>query len=208
MVIATAARYCLRCESLAGLPSVWRFELTEINEDYRLEISDFEPLGCLEQSALLAVVRGLEAIDRHAQIDLLTSSRYVQQGILYGLTEWREDGWKWEHFGRMVPIKHLNLWRRVDRALEFHKLSSVVWTPPGKQISLRRQSTARPLVRIHRISLASPGANFQQGVAPAAITRRIDPRSGGFRLHVAERYTGAAEKSALGNASHTVAAQI
>ena len=108
MVIATAVRYRLVCQSLAGPPPVWQFELTELATDHRLEIRDLEPHRCAEKLALLAVVRGLEAIDRYAEIELVTSSRYVYQGIVYGLSQWREDDWRWEHFGRMVPIKHLD----------------------------------------------------------------------------------------------------
>jgi len=38
------------------------------------------------------------------------------------LDEWRESGWLWESFGQMTPIKHEDLWRRVDHALEFHRV--------------------------------------------------------------------------------------
>ena len=46
---------------------------------------------------------------------LVTPSRYVKRGINYGLPEWGRNGWKWEHFGEMVPVKNRDLWQRLDR---------------------------------------------------------------------------------------------
>jgi len=76
----------------------------------------------LERCELLAVVRGLEALDEPSRVSLITPSRYVSHGLRYGLDEWRESGWLWESFGQMTPIKHEDLWRRVDHALEFHRV--------------------------------------------------------------------------------------
>ena len=158
MVIATAARYRLICESVAGNLPVWRFKLVDLTNDWRLEISDFEPQGCEEKRALLALVRGLEAIERHAEVQLVTSSRYVYQGIMYGLSQWREDCWKWEHFGRMVPIKHQDYWQRVDRALEFHRLASVELTPTIGDGQVKGARMV-PIVRVHRLSHVTPTMN-------------------------------------------------
>ena len=158
MVIATAARYRLVCESVAGNLPVWRFKLVDLADDSRLEISDFEPLCCEEKRALLALVRGLEAIERHAEVQLVTSSRYVYQGIIHGLPQWREDRWKWGHFGRMVPIKHRDYWQRVDRALEFHRLASVELTPTIADGQVKGTRMV-PIIRIHRLSQLAPTMN-------------------------------------------------
>jgi ribonuclease HI len=40
----------------------------------------------------------------------------------FGLAEWRENGWHWEHFGHMHPVKHADLWQRLDRALGIHEV--------------------------------------------------------------------------------------
>jgi ribonuclease HI len=76
---------------------------------------------------LLAVVRGLEAIDRPARVTLLTGSRYVSRGIRRQLSQWREDNWQWERFGEFVPIRDKDLWQRVDHALQFHQVECCDW---------------------------------------------------------------------------------
>ncbi len=105
----------------------WRFVLQDAQGNNRLEVSDSEPGICGERLQLLAVLRGLEAIDGPADVTLVTSSRYVVHGFRFGLDQWRENDWQWENFGEMTPISNLDLWRRVDRALQFHSVECRVW---------------------------------------------------------------------------------
>ena len=125
MVVASTACYRLTSESTDQPIPSWRFRLNEIDGDHQLEIIDREPGCCSERLGLLAVVRGLEAIDRPSCVCLATSSRYVYEGIAFGLDEWRENDWRWECFGRLVPIKNLDLWQRIDRALQYHEVASL-----------------------------------------------------------------------------------
>ena len=74
---------------------------------------DIEPDIQGERLELLTVVRGLEALDQPVPVTLMTPSIYVREGIRYGLAEWRRNGWRWESFGQMVPVKNCDLWQRV-----------------------------------------------------------------------------------------------
>jgi ribonuclease HI len=76
-----------------------------------------------ERAALLAVVRGLEALEQPSRVTLVTTSRYVARGLQFGLSEWRETDYCWEHFGSVQPIRNADLWRRVDHAMQFHQIS-------------------------------------------------------------------------------------
>ena len=75
-----------------------------------------------ERLELFCIVRGLEALDQPSRVTLITSSAYVREGIRYGLQQWRANGWRWESFGRLVPVKNQDLWQRVDAAMRFHRL--------------------------------------------------------------------------------------
>ena len=108
-------------------PGRWRFVLRATDGSRRLEADDIEPEVAGERLELLCVVRGLEALDQPAKVSLMTPSRYVREGIRYGVQEWRENGWCWESFGRMVPVKHRDLWQRVDRAMQFHQIECRRW---------------------------------------------------------------------------------
>ena len=108
-------------------PGRWRFVLRVADGSARLEAEDAEPDAHGERLELLAVVRGLEALDQPSRVTLMTPSPYVREGIRYGLAEWRKNGWRWEFFGQLVPVKNCDLWQRVDTALRFHQVECRTW---------------------------------------------------------------------------------
>src|SRR5215204_468482 len=105
----------------------WRFVLKTPDGKPQLEASDAEPATGEQRLELLAVVRGLEALDQPSRVTLLTRSTYISRGLNYGLEEWRENDWQWERHGQMVPVKDGDLWKRLDRALNFHRLECRKW---------------------------------------------------------------------------------
>jgi len=107
--------------------SAWRFVLESVNTQRRFAATDVEPQAEGERLELLAVVRGLEAIEQPARVTLVTKSRYVSRGLKFGISDWRSKGWRWERFGKLVPVRDDDLWRRVDRALEFHRVECRAW---------------------------------------------------------------------------------
>ena len=127
-------------------PGAWRVIVKKPDGSVLLEAADTEPDVQGERLELLAVIRGLEALDQPARVTLATPSRYVRRGLAYGLDEWRNNGWSWECFGRMVPIKNQDLWQRLDRALKFHDVQCRRWridaAHPWLQRPQREQSTA------------------------------------------------------------------
>lgn len=105
----------------------WHFVLEAIDGSTKIEASDTETEVEGERLELLAVVRGLEALDQPSKVTLITSSRYVSRGFRFGLEAWAENNWRWERFGRFVPVKNNDLWQRVDRALQFHQVKCRSW---------------------------------------------------------------------------------
>ncbi len=127
MRVATP-HYLLFSESCRKSPrGRWRFVLQSIDGSEQFEAADAEPDAYGERLELLAVVRGLEALAQPSRVTLVTPSKYVNRGLAYGLEEWRSNGWQWEHYGAMVPVKNRDLWQRVDRALVYHQLECRTW---------------------------------------------------------------------------------
>jgi len=113
----------------------WRFILEDLEAGTRLEASDAELLAAPERAALLAVVRGLEALEQPSRVTLVTTSRYVSRGLQFGLNEWRESDYCWEHFGSVQPIRNADLWRRIDHAMQFHQVNCR-WIAGEEQTSM------------------------------------------------------------------------
>ncbi len=100
----------------------WRFVLRPVDGSATLEVADVEPDIWGERLDLLTVVRALESLDQPSRVTLIGCTRYVEQGITYGLAEWRDNGWRWEYFGQMTPVRDADLWQRMDRILQFHRV--------------------------------------------------------------------------------------
>jgi ribonuclease HI len=109
-------------ESAGSQRGRWRFVLEDLVSGEKTEATDQE-IGCApDRSALVAVLRGLEALEQPSRVTLVTTSRYVTRGLQYGLTEWRDNDYSWEHFGAVQPIRNADIWRRIDRALAYHQV--------------------------------------------------------------------------------------
>ena len=128
---ATTPRFRLFSEANAERQrtvSEWRFVL-RIREWQRADWPQrtMSQTSTGERLELLAVVRGLEALDQPSHVTLMTSQSVCPSRNIAGLGEWRENGWRWESFGRRVPVRNADLWRRIDRALDFHRIECRIW---------------------------------------------------------------------------------
>jgi ribonuclease HI len=157
----------------------WKFVLQSLAGDEQLAAADTEPEARPSRLELLAVVRGLEALDQPSRVTLLTRSRYISRGLRRELNHWRDHGWRWERFGQFVPIRDHDLWQRVDRALQFHQVECCAWhgddslewvsTPTIEMDAAEREPALLVVPRRHahrprRWSLAGMLSKLQQGV--------------------------------------------
>ncbi len=132
----------------------WSFRLAADDGEVHLEATDFESDVTLERLGLLAVVRGLEALDQPSHVTLMNPSRVVSRGLRYGLDLWRETKWHWERFGQMTLIRNADLWQRVNAAMAFHRLecqrirveSAHQWPKRPYFAARKRRSSAQALV--------------------------------------------------------------
>jgi ribonuclease HI len=109
-------------ESTGSQRGRWRFVLEDLVSGQRTEATDQEIACAPDRSALVAVLRGLESLEQPSRVTLVTTSRYVSRGLQYGLTEWRDNDYSWEHFGTVQPIRNADIWKRIDRALAYHQV--------------------------------------------------------------------------------------
>lgn len=132
-----------------GTDGQWHFTLRSTDGRREMNAADYEPGVQGQRLELLSVVRGLEALEEPSRVTLVTESRYVRRGLSYGLAEWRENEWRWERFGQLVPVKHRDLWQRIDRALKFHEVECRTWRfdppqNPANPVHVREPGLARP----------------------------------------------------------------
>jgi len=120
-----APHFLLHAETAVAASSAagrWRFVLSEPAGPTALEAADEEPVASTERLELLAIIRGLEALDQPSRVTLVSASRSVEAGLKFGLANWRASDWQWERYGQLTAVKNADLWQRLDRLLEIHSV--------------------------------------------------------------------------------------
>lgn len=161
--------------------SEWSFTVAADDGSTQLGVSDVEPEVSGERLELLSVIRGLEALDQPSNVTVVTSSRYVTQGLGYGLDEWRRNGWTWQCYGRREEISNADLWRRLDHLLDYHRVECryLRVDRPRRIAPAAARSTHQPQSRVGRwlrSIVNGDGDDRSNGERPepveAATTRR------------------------------------
>lgn len=146
----------------------WHFVLEPIGNGSRIEADEIEPDTTGERLNLLAVVRGIEALEQPSKVTLITPSKYVGRGIRSGIAFWREHNWHWERFGEMAPVKHDDLWKRIDRAMQIHKVDCRIWSMSGGASKSSLSRTLQTMAIDTRLRSARSNRNRMTNLAPAA----------------------------------------
>ncbi|TWU23987.1 Ribonuclease HI [Novipirellula galeiformis] len=162
------SEYLLVCEarSTTLVDGFWQFSLETADGESVLSAYDNE-VGDLNRLTLLAAVRGLEAIEGASTVTLISNNRYLIRSLADSLPRWRENNFVWEHFGRRIDVQHADLWRRVDRALQIHRVEACLVSSRLVSPERRRSEVAQDPNAAHirvdsaHSSVAAPHANKQ-----------------------------------------------
>ena len=72
---------------------------------------------------LMAVIVGLEALNRPCEVELYSDSRYVVDAFnQQWIEKWVAKGWK---RGKSKPVKNVDLWKRLLAAKEQHQVEFI-----------------------------------------------------------------------------------
>ncbi|MDA8190671.1 ribonuclease HI [Acidiferrobacter thiooxydans] len=66
---------------------------------------------------LQAAIAALKALNRACEVELVTDSQYVRQGITEWLAQWKRRGWL---TAARRPVANADLWRELDAAASRH----------------------------------------------------------------------------------------
>ena len=83
------------------------------------ELSGGEAQTTNNRMELMAAIAALEALERPADIAIVTDSNYLKGGITQWMHGWKRNGWK---TAAKKPVKNEDLWRRLDEAARRHRV--------------------------------------------------------------------------------------
>ena len=104
---------CLGNPGPGGYGAILRYGKHEkiFSEGYRLTTNN--------RMEMMAAIVSLEALREPCEVVLSTDSQYVRQGITQWIHNWKKRGWK---TADKKPVKNVDLWQRLDSALNQHKI--------------------------------------------------------------------------------------
>jgi ribonuclease HI len=79
------------------------------------EISGGETSTTNNRMELMAAIAALESLKQSCKVDLYTDSQYVQKGVMEWMKGWKAKGWT-----KKGGLANVDLWQRLDKAVEKH----------------------------------------------------------------------------------------
>ncbi|MGA9574753.1 MAG: ribonuclease HI [Lysobacterales bacterium] len=87
---------------------------------HRKELSGGERETTNNRMEMMAIIAGAESLTRGCRVDIYTDSTYVMKGMTEWLEGWKLRGWR---TASKQAVKNVDLWQRLERALERHEVS-------------------------------------------------------------------------------------
>ncbi len=100
-------------------PGGWAAVLTW--EGHRRELSGGAPATTNNRMELQAAIEALKALKEPCQIEFMTDSEYLKNGVTVWLATWKRNGWRTK---AKQPVKNEDLWRALDAVVAHH---AVIW---------------------------------------------------------------------------------
>ena len=109
----------------------WRFILESLDDLGKLEVADEEPGIWGPRLALLAAVRGLEALEQPSRVTLIARSVYLNDRFARLTSASTEFSAQWELSPWHDRYQNADLWQRVEAALGYHNVECRNWRLDG-----------------------------------------------------------------------------
>ncbi|HXF26811.1 MAG TPA: ribonuclease HI [Bryobacteraceae bacterium] len=92
--------------------------------DSKKEMFGSEPHTTNNRMELKAAVEGLRAVKESCEVEVVTDSNYVKNGITSWILKWKRNGWK---TSSKAPVINQDLWMELDQQSARHK-TEWTWT--------------------------------------------------------------------------------
>ena len=83
------------------------------------ELYGGEELTTNNKMELTAAIKGLEALNTKCQVNLITDSKYVMDGINGWINGWKKNNWK---NSQKKDVKNKDLWIQLDKLNSLHEV--------------------------------------------------------------------------------------
>jgi ribonuclease HI len=85
---------------------------------HKKEMWGSEPMTTNNRMELKAAVEGLRALRELCEVEVITDSQYLKNGITTWIHSWKRKGWR---SSTGEPVKNQDLWHELDEQVNRHK---------------------------------------------------------------------------------------
>ena len=107
---------CLGNPGPGGWAAILRYQ------DRKKEMWGCEPHTTNNRMELRAAIEGLRALKEGCEVEVVTDSEYLKNGITTWIHNWKHRGWM---TAAKKPVLNQDLWQALDQQVDRHK---VTWT--------------------------------------------------------------------------------
>jgi ribonuclease HI len=100
-----------------GNPGVGGWGAILICNNKSKEIFGYEKNTTNNRMEMLAVISALQALNKPCEVQIFTDSKYVQQGMLSWMSNWKNNNWK---NSQKQDVKNIDLWKALDLEASKH----------------------------------------------------------------------------------------
>ncbi len=90
--------------------------------EHKREMSGSDPATTNNRMELRAAIEGMRALREACEVEVVTDSEYLKNGITKWIHGWKRNGWK---TASKKPVINQDLWNELDEQASRHR---VVWT--------------------------------------------------------------------------------
>jgi len=84
------------------------------------ELKGFQIHTTNNRMELVAVIEGLKSINKNENIQIITDSKYVKNGINQWIVNWKNNGWR---TASKKPVKNKELWQELDTLVQNYNIN-------------------------------------------------------------------------------------
>ena len=117
-VYLTTDGACLGNPGRGGWACILRYD------GHKKELWGSEPHTTNNRMELMAAIEGLSALKEGCEVEVITDSEYLKNGITSWIQGWKRKGWM---TASKRPVVNQDLWKALDRQVERHK-TTWSWT--------------------------------------------------------------------------------
>ena len=117
-VYLTTDGACLGNPGRGGWACILRYD------GHKKELWGSEPHTTNNRMELMAAIEGLSALKEGCEVEVITDSEYLKNGITSWIQGWKRKGWM---TASKKPVVNQDLWKALERQVERHK-TTWSWT--------------------------------------------------------------------------------